>query len=98
MEPYERSNLQLMSVLNRSGNKETINSFSYNSKTHSMLRNKKFIVLHVEDIHFLVTRAGWLVTHIYTHYTFEQSKFKKYFVVMNQNAMQKATLSVEKCF
>ena len=33
-----------------------------------MLRDKKFIPVYAEDIHFLVTRAGWLVTHIYEHY------------------------------
>ena len=26
----------------------------------------------------LVTRAGWLVTKIYKHYTFEQACFKKF--------------------
>ena len=45
-----------------------------------------------------MTNAGWLVTHIYEDYTFEQSKFKKYFVIMNQNSSQKATSSVEKDF
>ena len=42
--------------------------------------------------------AGWLVTHIYNHYAFEQSEFKKDFVVMNQKARQNATSSVERDF
>ena len=47
---------------------------------------------------FLITRAGWLVTHIYEHFTFEQSMFKKDFVVMNQKSRQKTTTSVKKDF
>ena len=35
---------------------------------------------------------------IYEKFTFEQSKFKKDFVVMNQKSRQKATSSVEKDF
>lgn len=37
-----------------------------------------------EHIHFLVTRAAWLVTEVYTHYTFGQSPFKAGFVTMNK--------------
>ena len=75
-ESYERSTLQLMSIMVRNEEKDKINSFPYTSKTHSTLKEKKFIPLYADDLHFLTTRAGWLVTHIYEHYTFEQSKFK----------------------
>ena len=54
--------------------------------------------MYAEDLHFLITRVGWLVTYIYAHYTFEQSKFKTDFVVMNQKSRQTATSSVEKDF
>ena len=54
--------------------------------------------MYAEDLHFLITRAGWLVTYIYAHYTFEQSKFKKDFVVMNQKSRQTATSNAEKDF
>ena len=77
MELYELSTLQLISIMRRDEDKNKINSFPYTSKTHSTLKEKKLIPLYAEDLHFLVTRAGWLVTHIYEHYTFEQSKFKK---------------------
>ena len=98
LEPYERSSLQLLSIAVRGEEKDRLNSFLYNSKTHSTLKEKKFILLYVEDLHFLVTRAGWLVTHIYDHYTFEQATFKKDFVIMNQKSRQTATSSVEKDF
>ena len=98
IDPYERSTLQLTSVMIRDEEKDKINTFAYNSKTHSTLKEKKIISLYAEDLHFLITRAGWLVTYIYAHYTFEQSKFKKDFVIMNKKSRQTATSSVEKDF
>ena len=98
MESFERSTFQLLNAIVRNEDVEKINSFRFNSKTHSTLKEKKIIPLYAEDLHFLITRAGWLVTHIYQHFTFEQSKFKKDFVVMNQKSRQKATSSGEKDF
>ena len=62
---------------------------------HSTLKEKKIILVYAEDLHFLINRVGWLVTRIYEHYTFEQSKFKKEFVTMNQKSNQTATSNVE---
>ena len=42
----------------------------------------------------MITSAGWLVTHIYEHFTFGQSKFKKDFVVMNQKTRQTACVEI----
>ena len=98
MKPFERSTLQLMNILVWNEEKDKINSFLYTSKTHSTLREKQFIPLYAEDLYFLIKRAGWLVIYIYEHYTFEQLKFKKDFVVMNQKSRQTATSSVEKDF
>ena len=61
------------------------------------MKDKKYNPVSAEDLHFLINHAGWLVTHIYEHYTFEQSKFKKDFV-MNQKSRQKATSCVERDF
>ena len=44
----------------------------------------------VDHILFLTTRAGWKVTKVYSHYTFEQDSFKKDFVLGNQSARQEA--------
>ena len=98
MGPYERSTLQLLSIMVRDEGKDKINSFPYNSKTHSTVEEKKYIALYTEDLLFLITRAGWLVTHIYEHFTFSLSKFKKDFAVMSQKARQTATSFVEKDF
>ena len=62
-----------MSVLQR--NDEKINTFQYTSKTHSTMEEKKFIPLYAEHLHFLIKRAGWIVTKIYKLCTFEQCKF-----------------------
>ena len=70
VQSYERSVLQLMSVSSRNKDKDIINNFKCNTKTHSTIGEKKFVLLYAEHIHFLVTRAGWLVTNIYQHYTF----------------------------
>ena len=43
MEPYERSTLQLMSIMVRNEEKDKINSFPYKSKTYPTLKEKKFI-------------------------------------------------------
>ena len=53
--------------------------------------------LYAVDIHCFNNHAGLLVTHVYGHYTLEQSKFKKDFL-MNQKSMQKVALSLERDF
>ena len=63
-----------------------------------MSKKKKVILLYDEHIRFLIKRAGWRVTHIFGHYTFEQSRFKQDFVIMNQISRQKAKSTVEKDF
>ena len=62
------------------------------------MKEKKIIPVYAEHLHFLVTRAGWLVTKIYEHYPFEQACFKIEFVRMNQNASQKAQIPIERDF
>ena len=59
---------------------------------------KRFIPLYLEDLRFLIKRAGWVVTKLYLHFTFEQEAFKKDFVLMNQKSRQNAKNSIEKDF
>ena len=54
--------------------------------------------MYLEQIFFVVVRAGWNVTKIYLHYTFEQERFKIDFILMNQKSRQNAKNSVEKDF
>ena len=59
---------------------------------------KMFIPLYLEDLRFLIKRAGWIVTKLYSHFTFEQDVFKKDFVLMNQKSRQSAKNDIEKNF
>ena len=45
-----------------------------------------------------MTRCGWKVTKIGGHYTFEQKRIKKDFVIMNEVSTQNAKTDVEKDF
>ena len=96
--PHERSTVQIMSRVQKKKNKEEISALPFNSKTHATLKDKVFVTIYAEDLHFLTTRAGWKVTRIYDHYTFKQDTFKRDFVVMNQNARKIAKTKVEKGF
>ena len=77
IESYERSTLQLITVLNRNEERDAINRFEYNSEIHSTLEQKNFIPLHPEDLHFLIKRLGLLMIFIYEHFTFEQANLKE---------------------
>ena len=56
MELFEQSTFQILSTIVRNEDSQKINSVQYNSKTHSTLKEKKFIPQYAEDLHFLVTR------------------------------------------
>ena len=64
MKLVEPSTLQILNIMVRDENMEKINSFPFTSKTKSTLKEKKSIPLYAEDLHFLITRAGWLITHL----------------------------------
>ena len=64
MEPFKGPMLQLMTVLNRNEEEDTINKFAYNSKTHFTLGDKKFIPLYAKDPHFF-DKTSRLVGYLY---------------------------------
>ena len=101
IDPYEISCSQIMSraqIQTIKNKEDKLFSLPFNSKTHSTLKKKIFILLYAEDLFFLTTRAGWKVTKVYDHYTFKQDTFKKDFVVMNQINRRTAKTKVEKDF
>ena len=55
---FEQFTPQLLSIMVRDENNEKVNYFPYTSKTHSTLKEKTYIPLHAEDLHFLITSAG----------------------------------------
>ena len=54
--------------------------------------------MYLEDLVFCIKRAGWKVSKIYSHITFEQAIFKQKFILMNQKSRQQSKNSVEKDF
>ena len=56
---------------------------------------KKRFPMFIDHIHFLTKRAGWKVTKVHAHYTFEQEPFKKEYVLGNQRARQEAVEALE---
>ena len=96
IKPYERSVLQIQSILAKN-DKCALKTFKFNEKAHSTM-TKNILTALCRTFKFLITRAGWLVTKIYSHYTFEQPPFKKGFVVMNQISREEAKAKVEKDF
>ena len=68
----------------RLNDRERINSFKTAAKTHATMDGKITIPIYAEHFHFLLLRCGWRVIKIRGHYTFQQNKFKRDFVIMNQ--------------
>ena len=54
--------------------------------------------MYLEDLVFCIKWAGWKVTKINAHLTFEQKRFKQKFILMNQKSWQESKNSVEKDF
>ena len=54
--------------------------------------------MYLEDLLFCIKRAGWKVTKIHAYLTFEQSRFKCNFILMNQKSRQLPKNDVEKDF
>ena len=54
--------------------------------------------MYLEDLVFCIKRAGWRVTKINSHLTFEQARLKQNFILMNQKSRQQSKNSAEKDF
>ena len=73
-------------------------SYRAPKKAHATMFKNRFQPTYLEQFFFAVVSAGWKIRKIYTHYTFEQERFKKHFILMNQMSRQNAKNSVEKGF
>ena len=67
-------------------------------KIHAAMLKKKFISLYLEHLAFVIKRVGWKVTKTHAHLTFEQKRFKKDFILMNQKSIQESKNNVKKDF
>ena len=97
LEANERSLFQLLELYQVTEDGKP-KAYRCTAKSHATLFPKKCIPLYLEDLRFLIKRAGWVVTKRYAHFTFEQDTIKKDFVLVNQFARQNATNDIEKNF
>ena len=93
----DRSLFQLLELFAQTDDEKS-KSYRVTEKSHATLFPKKCIPLYIEDLQFLIKRAGWVVTKLYSHFTFEQDTIKKDFVLMNQYSRQNAKNDIEKNF
>ena len=68
------------------------------SKAHATMLKKIFLPMYLEELAFVIKRAGWKVTKIHAHLTFEQKRFKQKFILMNQKSRQESKNDIEKDF
>ena len=54
--------------------------------------------MYLKHLAFVIKRARWKVTKIHAHLTFEQKRFFKKIILMNQNSREKFKSSIEKGF
>ena len=97
MEANERSLFQLLELFSKN-QQDKPKSYVCTAKSHATLLPKTCIPLYIEDLRFLIKRAGWKVTKLYSQFTFEQDSFKRDFVLMNQKSRQNAKNNIEKDF
>ena len=96
IDPCEKSVYQLLDNYRES--KHGRSSYRVTAKAHSTMLSKKCIPLYLEDLGFAIKRCGWVVTKIHAHLTFDQSPFKKNFILMNQKLRQESKTNTEKDF
>ena len=94
IDPCERSTYQLLEQF-AMGEKGP-SSYKKSAKAHANLFKKLFLPMYLEDLAFCIKRAGWKVTKIHAHLTFEQSRFKRNFILMNQKLKQLSKLLIMK--
>ena len=88
IDPCERSVFQLVEQFIGSENGSKL--YRSKAKTHANLFKKAFLPMYLEYLVFCTERAGWRITNIHSHLTFEQERFKQKFILMNQKI--KATI------
>ena len=95
LEANQQSVYQLLGLFDET-TEEKSKSYRCTAKSHATMFPKKFILLYVKDLRFLIKRVGCIVTKLYLHFTFEQDCFKKEFVLSNQKSRQSAKNDIEK--
>ena len=96
IDPCEKSVFQLLEKYNQ-GEKGP-KPYKSTAKARATLLKKNFLPMYLEDLAFCIKRAGWKITKIYSHLTFEQARFKRKFILMNQKSRQQSKSDIKKDF
>ena len=75
IDPCERSVFQLLEQY-KEGERGTL-GYKSTSKAHATMLKKIFLPIYLEELAFVIKRAGWKVTKIHAHLTFEQNNLNK---------------------
>ena len=97
IDPSKRSVYQLLEQYVEATNYNTL-AYWATKKSHATMLKKKFLPMYLEHLAFVIKRAGWKVTKIHAHLTFEQKRFKEKFILMNQKSRQLSKNNIEKDF
>ena len=93
----KRSVYQLIEQYSKTNN-GVLRSYRATKKVHAALFQKRFQLLYLEHLSFLIKSAGWKVIKLYLHYLFEQERFKRNFMLMNHKSRQNVKNSIKKGF
>ena len=97
IDPCERYVFQLLEQYKENDSHNPV-AYRATRKAHATMLKKKFLPLYLEYLAFVIKRVGWKVTKIHAHLTFEQKRFKKDFILMNQKSRQESKNNIEKHF
>ena len=92
IDPCERSVCQL---LEKYGEGTNYNPLAYRATKKSHVT---MFPMYLEHLIFVIKRAGWKVTKIHAHLTFDQKRFKEKFILMNQKSRQLSKKNIGKDF
>ena len=94
IEPNERSIFQLLELY-AEDKKGMPKNYKVSPKGQATLLKKRNIPMYLEELKFVIYRCGWKVTKLCRHYYFEQERFKRDFILMNQKARQESKNKIE---
>ena len=97
IEPNKRSVFQLLELY-AEDNKGMPKNYKVSPKAQATLLRKRNIPMYLEEPKIVIYRCGWKITKLYRHYYFEQERFKKDFILMNQKASQESKNIIESDF
>ena len=70
IDPCERSVFQLLEQYVEGSNNNPL-AYYATAKAHATMLQKRFLPMYLEHLAFVIKRAGWKVTKIHAHLTFE---------------------------